>query len=459
MKMRAYHKKQRGQRRSFTIRKAVFLALFLAASCGVYALIQDFSLLDPERHAAYITESVGYETLSWGMAGKAALAKTAAIRLPFREVGFIRAMNPAAAIYRFEARRGQTLRATLQSASADSAKTFLFLLEFADSRTDSLVHVMTERGFELAYEPPHTCTLLLHVHTQLVHDGRYVLQVESEASLTFPVAGKDSRAILCPFGARRAGGTRKHMGVDIFANRGTPLVAAVDGYIERVGSDPLGGRVIWLKDARRDLHLYYAHLDKQLVRRRTWVRAGDTIGTVGNTGNAHSVESHLHFGIYTRQKGYIDPFPYIDQKAEPPVIAATDVRRLGSWSRAADKAILRRTIHPTAPACGRVHPHSALQVIDTIDNWLHVYLADGSDGYLPRQKAEPAVKPFCRVDLSADRIVYNKLGPGAAAIDTLPAGTRAPVLSRHRDFLHVQLSGTQEGWIRGYGCRLADGRL
>jgi hypothetical protein len=41
------------------------------------------------------------------------------------------------------------------------------------------------------------------------------------------------------------------------------------------------------------------------------VRAGDVLGYVGNTGNARSTAPHLHFGIYARPGGAIDPLPFI----------------------------------------------------------------------------------------------------------------------------------------------------
>jgi murein DD-endopeptidase MepM/ murein hydrolase activator NlpD len=51
------------------------------------------------------------------------------------------------------------------------------------------------------------------------------------------------------------------------------------------------------------MRLYYAHLDTQLVVPGQFVRAGEPIGTVGNTGNAITTPPHLHFGVYWRQRG------------------------------------------------------------------------------------------------------------------------------------------------------------
>ena len=45
-------------------------------------------------------------------------------------------------------------------------------------------------------------------------------------SMAFPVSGHDSRAIKSGFGVPREAGRRTHHGVDIFAPRGTPVLAA-----------------------------------------------------------------------------------------------------------------------------------------------------------------------------------------------------------------------------------------
>ena len=128
-------------------------------------------------------------------------------------------------------------------------------------------------------------------------------------SLAYPVAGKRSN-IGDRWGASRDGGRRKHKGIDIYARKGTPVVAISDGVIVEKDHTPIGGKTLWLKSADHDLTAYYAHLDKQLVREGQYVRKGQVIGTVGNTGNARSMSSHLHFGI-TPGKGWVNPLPYV----------------------------------------------------------------------------------------------------------------------------------------------------
>lgn len=113
------------------------------------------------------------------------------------------------------------------------------------------------------------------------------------------------------FGDPRDAGRRQHEGVDISARRGTPVLSATNGVVMRVAETTLGGRVIWIFDTSRGLRLYYAHLDEQLVTTGQRVNAGDVLGTVGNTGNARTTPPHLHFGIYERGTGALDPYWFI----------------------------------------------------------------------------------------------------------------------------------------------------
>jgi len=43
----------------------------------------------------------------------------------------------------------------------------------------------------------------------------------------------------------------------------------------------------------------------------------DVVGYVGNTGNARSTPPHLHFGIYRRGEGPIDPLPFVNGARGP----------------------------------------------------------------------------------------------------------------------------------------------
>lgn len=111
-----------------------------------------------------------------------------------------------------------------------------------------------------------------------------------------PVLGATKSAIISLYGDPR--GKRRHQGVDIVAPKGTFVVAPSEGVVTKVGWNILGGKVVWMDDGKRNHTYYFAHLDSQIVKQGMYVKQGDTLGTVGNTGNAKYTRSHLHFGIY-----------------------------------------------------------------------------------------------------------------------------------------------------------------
>jgi murein DD-endopeptidase MepM/ murein hydrolase activator NlpD len=129
-------------------------------------------------------------------------------------------------------------------------------------------------------------------------------------SLTFPVAGKKAK-VGSFWGAERDGGKRKHEGIDIFAKKGTPVVAVCDGIIVSSGNTPRGGKTLWLQPVHHSWKAYYAHLDQKKVKPGQVVKKGQPIGTVGNTGNAKYTPSHLHFGIYKTFGGAMNPLPFV----------------------------------------------------------------------------------------------------------------------------------------------------
>ena len=138
--------------------------------------------------------------------------------------------------------------------------------------------------------------------------------IRAGATLTIPGAKADW---LCPvaarswfsgsFGAPRPGG-RAHKGTDMFAFRGTPVVAPVSGSL-RHSRGSVAGNAFYLKGD--DGNIYYgAHLDK-LEAKPGRIDRGGRIGTVGSTGNAEGTTPHLHFEIHLGGTEAIDPLPTI----------------------------------------------------------------------------------------------------------------------------------------------------
>ena len=107
------------------------------------------------------------------------------------------------------------------------------------------------------------------------------------------------------FGNARSGG-RRHQGVDMVADRGTPVIAVRDGQAEFKRSN-LGGNAIWLVSESGE-RFYYAHLDRWEGTSRS-VAAGDVIGYVGSSGNARG--NHLHFETRSGDAA-LNPYPLVN---------------------------------------------------------------------------------------------------------------------------------------------------
>ena len=134
-------------------------------------------------------------------------------------------------------------------------------------------------------------------------EEKYGLIGYSPIAKTFPYSDGDD------FGAKRTYGyTRPHLGHDMMAQTGTPVVAVESGIVEALGWNQYGGWRIGIRSFDTKRYYYYAHLRQNrpyadgLSLGKT-VKAGDVIGYVGRTGysskeNVNNIQvSHLHFGL------------------------------------------------------------------------------------------------------------------------------------------------------------------
>jgi len=162
-----------------------------------------------------------------------------------------------------------------------------------------------------------------------LYTGRLIAMPAPE-SLAIPVEGVRRRDLRDTWHGARSEG-RKHEGIDIFARRGTPVKSSTEGIVLRVGTNRLGGLVVWVMGPGGQRH-YYAHLERTAaVEAGLRIEAGHVLGYVGNSGNAAGTPPHLHYGVY-ETGGAINPYPML--KAEP-ATARTDPRAAGSASRPA----------------------------------------------------------------------------------------------------------------------------
>lgn len=133
----------------------------------------------------------------------------------------------------------------------------------------------------------------------------------SGTGIRMPVVGVHTGDLDDSWHAPRDGGSRLHTGIDIFASRGTEVVAVTDGIISYIGDQPKGGHCLWLT-TENGSSFYYAHLDRWApgIYEGMEVQSGDLLGFVGNTGNAIHTPCHLHFAVNQNDE-MVNPYPIL----------------------------------------------------------------------------------------------------------------------------------------------------
>ena len=101
-----------------------------------------------------------------------------------------------------------------------------------------------------------------------------------------------------------------HDGIDMGGTSSTPIMASRSGTVVQASFDGSVGNYIII-DHGDGYYSYYLHLSNYIATPGQSVSAGQTIGTMGTTGNSTGV--HLHFGIATSSNwsGFVDPAPFL----------------------------------------------------------------------------------------------------------------------------------------------------
>jgi murein DD-endopeptidase MepM/ murein hydrolase activator NlpD len=358
----------------------ILLSLF--TSCTNRAL-RTFKSDSARSQYQNMLESAGIHTTKIGAAWKngaeEAISNPAELEIPMAIQGSFKSKSIEAKAWRIQLEQGSTINIAVYWQASDSSKLIVDLMA-GPERKELQSYIAQNDSVNL--EAHETGTYLLRIQPELFGEGNFQVRVQGAATYSvFPVQGKTSRAIQSIWGDIRDGGRRAHEGVDIFASRGTPVLSPVEGIVTSVRDSGLGGKQVWVRDPRRKWNLYFAHLDSQMVRNLQRVNPGDTLGLVGNTGNAKTTAPHLHFGIY--QSGAINPFPVIqnDFKAAPMLplqefspLMKVKVSQANLRSEPSTRGLIVRTLAAQTPVF----------LIATTSEWHQVQTADGTNGYLSK---------------------------------------------------------------------------
>ncbi len=130
--------------------------------------------------------------------------------------------------------------------------------------------------------------------------------IKNNFSLIIPVKG----IVSSEFGIRNVDNpivSKNHAGIDIAANTGTDIYAAMEGKV--VICSTTGDYGYHIKIENKDVTTLYAHCSKLCVKKGDYVSKGQKIAEVGSTGK--TTGPHLHFEI-ARNGKYINPRSILD---------------------------------------------------------------------------------------------------------------------------------------------------
>jgi len=250
------------------------------------------------------------------------------------------------------------------------------------------------------------------------------------------------------FGAPRDGGRREHHGVDIFAPRHTPFIAPAKSTVRYVGEGGIGGHVIWLLDIKRNYYYYFAHLQTDSVYKNQIVEAGQTIGTVGNSGNARTTAPHLHFGIYIPRGGPVDPINFIKQIKSDPAKISADQNLIGGLVKSRpSKVTMRSASGSTIKQTNSLQRSTPMKVLAATNNLYRIALPDGDFGYLRSNQIEPIDKSIQQRTASVTQTIVDKPNRNAIPKSTIKIGDEFSILGKYEDYWLVKKQQGELGWI------------
>ena len=379
----------------------------------------------------------------WKKSAQESLLKPIKVNSPYEEAFYLDPNEADALGYQFSAKRGQKIQIQIIREEDPDAKLFIDL--FRVSENEEFKHVATADELELmlGFEPRQDAEYVLRFQPELLRGGKFKVTIENVPTLSFPVAGKTAKAIGSVWGDVRDGGRRSHEGVDIFAKRGTPVLAPTKGYVRFVGKRGIGGNVVWLYDSKRSQSLYFAHLHELIAKQGTYVEPGDTLGTVGNTGNARTTPPHLHFGVY--KNGAVNPFYYLQ---DPPA----KVKHVGSGSDLLGEFVRlnRNTQLRDSPIkrqySASLNAEEVMKVVAMNHNAYRVELPDGKQGYIPKTRLVHAESPIETLSVKVEGDLLKR--PDLKALGGIvPEGENLSILGKHAGYWMVKNESGRIGWI------------
>ena len=174
-----------------------------------------------------------------------------------------------------------------------------------------------------------------------------------------------------------------------------------------------------------------------------FVRAGQPIGLIGNTGNARASSPHLHFGVYIAYKA-LDPMPLLQYGDAKEIKADTGMLNRQVKCTNATKVCRSPRI---ADSIQTLDKETLLTVCAATDTWYRVLTPDGFTGYVYYKDVNDLSQPIAIQTLNKEMILYDKPDERSGHITTISSQTQVPVWANYKNYLYVSLDETY-GWIK-----------
>ncbi|RMA65789.1 M23 family metallopeptidase [Ulvibacter antarcticus] len=318
--------------------------------------------------------------LRWKKAYEYAKKDSLLITLPYSESGIFSNSIPTTYSYDVRLREDEQIVISIET-EIDTALVFISLFQKTRNRGIplKLLKISKEADSKLAHQVKNYAYYKIIVQPEISLNSPFTLKIYTAPVYSFPISGGENKDIRGFWADPRDAGARSHDGVDIFAPKGTPLVAATKGVISSSGDHGLGGKQVWLKDGVYGKTLYYAHLDSIFVAQGDRVKQGDTIGLVGNTGNAITTEPHLHFGIYEGKRKAVNPLPYIKKAAPEPIKTPNTISK---GFITTNRANLRKGPAEVFPVYGSLKKNDTVIILGRHRDWFHIQFSDSLKGFI-----------------------------------------------------------------------------
>jgi hypothetical protein len=182
-----------------------------------------------------------------------------------------------------------------------------------------------------------------------------------------------------------------------------------------------------------------------LVEDNQLVEKGDTLGLMGNTGNARTTPPHLHFGIYTFG-GAVDPLPFVNLNIKEPEEVSASLKNLNTTVRTTSNARFYSSVDENFQL-QTIPERTTLLVQAASRNLYKAQLPNGQTGYISSRVVTNINNPIRTLTLT-DRQPLLDLPNTAAFYKTILSSDKSvSILGSFENYYLVTDNEKNIGWI------------